>query len=91
MAAYKSNNAYLQCIAKIGCNITINSGCNYVKSEAKSFNIPAMPAAGPYFNRCYLLQPAHTGIPELSLRMTTLFPFFTSAAIISDNSGLIHY
>jgi hypothetical protein len=41
MQSKNLNNAYLQCIAKIGCNITINSGCNYVKSEAKSFNIPA--------------------------------------------------
>jgi hypothetical protein len=47
MQSKNLNNAYLQCIAKIGCNITINSGCNYVKSKAKSFNIPAMPAAGP--------------------------------------------
>ena len=41
MQSKNLNNAYLQYIAKIGCNITINSGCNYVKSEAKSFNIPA--------------------------------------------------
>jgi hypothetical protein len=52
MQSKNLNNAYLQCIANIGCNITINLKCDYLKSNGdKVSNNPNNPCPDAEYHR----------------------------------------
>ena len=52
LADKKSPTAYLQCIANIGCNITINLKCDYLKSKGDEVsNNPNNPRPDAEYHR----------------------------------------